>query len=169
MNRALLRLDSIHSKLLTTVTSIEDSLFSHRPAADEWSVAEIVHHLCLVERRVVKELEQQLAGPPRKISAFRRLVPTAIVASRLVKVKAPKAMNPVEPPPRNELIENYNSARSKLKELCGTHGRQRLRQVVFKHPFLGDIDGMATISFVGYHEVRHFKQIQEVLRKLRRK
>ena len=166
MNRALRRLDSIHSELLNTIVSIDDPLFSRSPSENEWSVAQIVHHLCLVERRVIKELEKQLANPPQKLSALRRLVPTSIVASRLVRVKAPKAMNPVDPPAKEEIIENYNAARSKLKELCVVHGRQRLEQVIFKHPFLGDIDGSATISFVGYHEIRHFKQIKEVLKKL---
>ena len=165
MNRTLRRLDSIHSKLLNTLGSIDDPLFARCPAENEWSVAEIVHHLCLVERRVIKELEKELASPSRKLSPVRRLVPTAIVAYRLVRVKAPKAMNPIGPPPKNEIIENYNAARNKLKELCASHGKQ-LKQVAFKHPFLGDISGSATIAFLGYHEVRHFKQIQEVLRKL---
>jgi hypothetical protein len=169
MNRALRRLDSIHSKLLNTIVSIDDQVFSRNPSETEWSVAEIVHHLCLVERRVIKELEKELANPPRRLGALRRLVPTAIVASRLVRVKAPKAMNPVDPPARDEIIENYNAARNKLKELCATYGRQRLKQVVFKHPFLGDIDGTATVSFVGYHEIRHYKQIREVLGKLNAK
>lgn len=165
MNRSLRRLDSIHSKLLNTVEPIEDPLFSRCPAENEWSVAEIIHHLCLVERRVIKELEKELASPSKKLSPLRRLVPTAIVASRVVRVKAPKAMNPIDPPPKNEIIENYNAARNKLKELCSAHGEQ-LKQVVFKHPFLGEISGPATVAFLGYHEVRHFKQIQEVLRKL---
>ena len=168
MNRALRRLDSIHSKLLDTIVLIDDSLFSRSPSENEWSVAEIVHHLCLVERRVVKELEKELANPPRKLPALKRLVPTSIVASRLVRVKAPKAMNPIDPPAKDEIIENYNAARSKLRELCATHGHQRFKQVIFKHPFLGEIDGPATISFVGYHEIRHFKQIQEVLKKLKK-
>ena len=65
-------------------------------------------------------------------------------------------------------IENFNRARNSLKELCAAHGQDRFRKLVFKHPFLGDIDGVATISFVGYHEQRHYKQIREVLRKLQR-
>ena len=40
------------------------------------------------------------------------------------------------------------------------------KQMVFKHPFLGEIDGIATVSFVGYHELRHYKQIREVIKKL---
>lgn len=166
MKRSLKRLDSVHQRLIETVSPLEPGLFSERPSKDEWSVAEIVHHLCLVERRVIKELEKELATPPRKIGLLRKLVPTSIVASRLLRVKAPQAMNPINPPSRDENIENYNAVRNKLKELCAMHGSRRLRQVIFKHPFLGDIDGAATISFVGYHELRHYKQIREALRKL---
>src|SRR6185295_20330022 len=103
-------------------------------------------HLCLVEHAVTGELEKALAGPPRRLGFLRRLMPVSIVAVRLVRVKAPRAMNPLDSPPKAEVIANYNAARQKLKELCASHGRNRLKQIVFKHPFLGDIDGMATIS-----------------------
>ena len=168
MKRTLRRLDSIHSKLVNTITSIEDPLFSRSPTDNEWSVAEIVHHLCLVEERVIKELETQLANPPRRIGLLRRLIPTSIVASRLVRVKAPRGMNPINPPARAEAISNYDTTRSRLKELCSFHGEDRFKQIIFKHPFLGEIDGTATISFIGYHELRHYKQIREVIKKLGR-
>jgi DinB family protein len=168
MHKTLRRLDSIHSKLVNTITPVEDPLFSRSPADNEWSIAEIVHHLCLVEDRVIKELETQLANPPRRIGFLRKFIPTSIVASRLVRVKAPRGMNPLDPPAKPEVIANYDAARSRLKELCSTHGRNRLKQVIFKHPFLGEIDGTATISFIGYHELRHYKQIREVIKKLDR-
>lgn len=168
MDKTLRRLDSIHSKLLNTITPIEDPLFSQSPAHNEWSIAEILHHLCLVEERVIKELETQLASPPREIGFLRKFIPTSIVASRLVRVKAPKGMNPLNPPAKPEVIANYDTARSRLKDLCSTHGRNRLKHIVFKHPFLGEIDGTATISFLGYHELRHHKQIREVIKRLDR-
>lgn len=166
MNKTLRRLDLIHSKLLNTITPIEDPRFSQSPAHNEWSIAEILHHLCLVEERVIKELETQLSNPPQKIGFLRKFIPTSIVASRLVRVKAPKGMNPFNPPAKPEVIANYDAARSRLKELCSIHGRNRLKQVIFQHPFLGQIDGTATISFLGYHELRHYKQIREVIKKL---
>lgn len=159
-------MDSIHAKLLDTITPIEDSLFSRSPADNEWSIAEIVHHLCLVEKVVIKELEKELANPPKRIGLLRKFIPTSIVASRLLRVKAPKGVNPLNPPARAEVLANYDAARSRLKELCSTHGQDRLKHVVFKHPFLGEIDGTATVSFVGYHELRHHKQIREVIKKL---
>jgi hypothetical protein len=166
MKRALKRLDSVHQKLISAVSALEPNVYSQRPAEGEWSVAEIVHHLCLVENRVIKELEGAIARAPQRVGLLRRLIPTSIVSLRLVRVKAPKAMNPLDAPGKALAIENFDRARNCLKALCATHGIERFRNLIFKHPFLGEIDGVATVSFIGYHEQRHYKQIREVLRKL---
>ncbi len=168
MKKVIQRLDSVHQRLLDLVTPIDSRQFTLGPTDNEWSVGQIVHHLCLVEERVISELEKALTQEPQRINFFRRMIPTAIVASRLVRVKAPKGVNPLNPPEKDVAIENFNRARRRLKELCLVQGETRLRQLVFKHPFLGDITGMATISFVGYHEHRHYKQIREVIIKLQK-
>lgn len=167
MQSTLKRLDSVHEKLFATVMPLASEIFWRRPSESEWSVSEILHHLYLVEARVIKELEKELAGSPRRLGLLRRLVPTSIVGLRLIKVKAPGAMNPVEAPDKERSLANYNEARGKLKTLCATHSSERLQQTVFKHPFLGKITGVAAVSFLGYHEQRHLKQIHEVLRKLK--
>ena len=166
MKRALRRLDSFRQDLLQTIEPLDAQVFSRRPSENEWSVAEIVQHLALVEARVTKELESAVGKDPQRVGFLRRLIPTYIVSVRLVRVKAPKAMNPVAAVEKNEAIESIERTRSGLKQLCETHGAGRLRNVVFKHPFLGDISGLATISFLGYHEQRHLKQIREVLQKV---
>ena len=166
MKKALERLDAVHQKLISTISALEPNTYAQRPAEGEWSVAEIVQHLCLVEARVTKELEAAIAREPQRIGFLRRFIPTSIVGLRMVRVKAPKAMNPLDAPARDLAIENYDRARSGLKTLCGAHDEARFRNLIFKHPFLGDMDGVATISFVGYHEHRHYKQIREVLKKL---
>ena len=166
MKKALRRLDSAHQKLVGAVSALEPEIYSRRPAEGQWSVAEIVHHLCLVEERVIKELEKALAREPQRVGFFRRLIPTSIVSLRLIRVKAPKAMNPLDAPARDIAIEKFDRTRNSLKALCATHGAERFRNLVFTHPFLGDINGVATISFVGYHAQRHYKQIREVLQKL---
>jgi DinB superfamily len=166
MQHIIKRLDSTHEKLVATVLPLSAPLFSQRPSEAEWSVSEILHHLNLVESRVIKELEKGLAGAPQRLGLLRRLVPPAIVGVRLIKVKAPKAMNPVEAPEKELSLSNYDETRGRLKTLCATHSRERLQQTVFKHPFLGQISGVAAVSFLGYHELRHLKQINEVLNKL---
>lgn len=166
MKRILQRLDSTHQTLRQAVSPLTPEVYSRQPAADEWSVAEIVHHVHLVEERVITELLHAVAKPPRRVGLLRRLIPTAIVSSRLIRVKSPKAVSPLNAPAKEVGLENLDRTRSRLKDFCALHGVERLRNVVFKHPFLGEIDGVATVSFLGYHEQRHYKQIQEVLRKL---
>jgi len=167
MNRTLKRLDSVHKKLLETVSPLDEQLFAQSPSENQWSVSQIVHHLCLVEEIVIGVLEKELVKPPRQLAFLRTLIPTSIVASRLIRVKSPKAVTPLDAPGKDANIAKYNAVRNRLKELYATHGEKRLRQTVFNHPFLGEIHGLATISFVGYHELRHYKQIREVLKKLR--
>ncbi len=166
MKKTLKRLDSIHQRLLDAVSPLDANLYSQRPSEGEWSVAEIMHHLCLVEDRVIKELENAVARPPQRVGFLRRFMPTSIVSVRLIRVKAPKAMNPLDAPAKEVAKENFERTRESLKILCATHDENRFRNLIFKHPFLGDLDGVATVSFIGYHEQRHYKQIREVLRKL---
>lgn len=167
MEKILAQLDSMHRKLLATITPIGQEDFARRPSEAEWSVAEVVHHLYLVERRVLKELEDGLARPPQRPGLRQRLIPLRLlVGSRVVRVKAPKGVQPLSPPSKEAVIENYNRVRADLKEFCAQHGRARLEQVIFKHPFLGDFDGVRAVSFAGYHELRHYKQIQEIVKKI---
>lgn len=166
MEKVLRRLDAIHQKLISTIAALEPDAYSQRPAADEWSVAEIVHHLCLVEGRVTRELKAAIAREPKRVGFLRRFYPTSIVGLRLFRVQAPKAMNPIDAPGLTLALENFARIRSSLKTLCATHGEKRFRNLIFKHPVFGEIDGVATVSFIGYHELRHHKQIREVLRKL---
>jgi len=166
MNRSLKRLDVIHQNLLDTVQPLDKELFMQRPSDREWSVAEILQHLYLVEERVIKDLTRGIAAEPARVSFFKRFLPTSIVSLRIRKFQAPKAVNPVEVPEKQLVLANYNGARQSLKDLCNLHGAKRFRTLVFNHPFLGGIDGRATVDFVGYHEQRHLKQIREVLKKL---
>ena len=166
MKRALRRLDSVRQQLLKIVTPLDADIFARRPSETEWSVGEIIEHLALVEDRVRGDLAKAVQREPQHLPFLRRLIPTAIVASRVVRVKSPQAVTPKQATNKDEALEQLNHSRSELKLLCEQHGAERLRTVVFKHPFLGPIGGVAAVSFIGYHEQRHLKQIREVLQKI---
>src|SRR6478672_11944034 len=134
MKRALKRLDTVHQKLISSILPLEPTIYAQRPAEGEWSVAEIVHHLCLVEARVTEELEAAIAREPRRIGFLRRFIPTSIVSLRLFKVRGPKAVNPVDAPARDRAIENFDRSRSNLKALCAAHSEERFRNLVSNIP-----------------------------------
>jgi hypothetical protein len=167
MKNTIKRLDSIHQQLKSTVTPIGSEQFSKRPDENEWSVAEVVQHLYLVEERVLAELEKKVKEPPVKTSLLKKLVPMRIVAFRFRRVIAPKAVRPADLLPKDTALQKYDEARDRMKRFCLEHGKGRLSQVSFLHPLLGYIDGTAAVRMVAFHEVRHFKQINEIIRKLK--
>jgi DinB family protein len=168
LKRTFSRLNSIHRNLAITVAAVDPSLVAVRPAEDQWSIAEVLDHLCLVEERVLAELEKGAAAPPQKAGVMKKLIPMALISWRFVKVKAPRAVHPTSDLSREQLLEKYDRTRDRLKEFCFLQGADRLKQILFRHPLLGKIDGVATVSFIAFHERRHHKQIQEILSKLKR-
>lgn len=168
MKKAIAELDSIHERMTKLVQPLDDQAFAQRPDEDQWSVAEVLHHLCIVERAVLQQLEASLDHPLPEVSRWKKFLPLKfLVGNRVRRVKAPKRVEPLNPPPREEVMENYDRARAATKEF-GLRNEERLEHVGFKHPFLGDITGVGAISFVGYHEMRHHKQVQEIIAKVRR-
>jgi DinB family protein len=167
MKSTLKRLDAVHEKLTTAVSAVDPALLSKRPAEKEWSVAEVVEHLCLVEGAVMNYLKSRLDQPPVRVSPLKKLLPMRIVSLRVKRLEAPKIVRPsADLPPMTELLNKFNALRADTKEVCNTAGRERLSQICFKHPFFGDMDGAAAVSMVAFHEQRHLKQIREILKKL---
>jgi hypothetical protein len=167
MNSILRRLDSVHRQLQNTVEAVDLSLFTKRPTENEWSIGEIVHHLFLVDERVLAELSKNINTSTPKVGIFKRMIPMRIVSLRLVKVEAPKVVRPSQiHPKREQLLSDFDAARQRLKDFCGEHGSAKLRQTSVQRPVFGYIDGLAAVSMVGFHEQRHLKQIRQVLRKL---
>src|SRR5438128_1788725 len=136
MEKVIAKLDTIHSQLLDAIIGIDEARFSRRPSPGEWSIAEVVHHLYLVEKRVLVDLEEKLKAPPNGMSSFRRLFqpPAWIASMRTFRVKAPKFVEPLNPPAKQEVIDNFNQTRANIKNLLNNNGRSRLLQITVKHP-----------------------------------
>ena len=167
MKSTLKRLDAVHAQVTTAVNGVDPALLSTRPAENEWSVAEIVEHLCLVEGAVMDHIKSKLSEPPAKLSFVRRFLPMWLVSLRFKRFQAPKIVQPSRDlPPTDELLKKLDALRASTKEICNNEGAKRLRNICVKHPFFGDMDGVAAVSMIAFHEQRHLKQIRETIKKL---
>ena len=166
MKSTLKRLDAVHRQLASTVAAVDPALLSKRPAENEWSVAEVVEHLCLVEGAVMGNLKSKLDQPPVKVSFLKKLLPMRIVSLRVKRLQAPKIVQPSQDlPPMDELLKKFDTIRADTKDVCLNEG-ERLSGICFKHPYFGDMDGAAAVSMVAFHEQRHLKQIRQILKKV---
>ena len=119
MKSTLKRLDAVHERLATTVSAVDPALLSRRPAENEWSVSEVVEHLCLVEGAVTKYLKSKLDQPPVKVSFLKKLIPMRIVSLRMKRLQAPKIVQPASDlPAMAELLEKYDHIAVAKQKSC---------------------------------------------------
>lgn len=169
MKRSLDKLDALHRRLMDAIAPVEAERFAQRPSENVWSLAEVVHHLSLVEQSVVKALAKELENPPQKSGLRQHLIPLSLlVGTRMIRIRAPKFVEPLDAPAKEIAIENFNSTREALKALCAENSKERLGGVAMKHPVLGKMNGIRAIDFLHYHEKRHYKQALEIIKSLDR-
>lgn len=149
--------------LLETVTGLTDSQWHFKPAADRWSIAEILEHLVLVEGgvqgRVERMQEEPLADPDRNNAEVESIILTEI-PRRSPKYKAPPQITPSREWSPAELLDRFLERRAATIELLAAS--PALRGHVAPHPIKGPWDGYQWILAAAAHTARHTDQILEV-------
>lgn len=167
-------LDSTRERLRAVVDAVPPELRELPPGPRRWSVAEVVEHLSLVERRVAELLAQYLAaartggGLPAERgtgSVLDTLDLDLLLDRERPLVAAQSAL------PRGigwaAAWEALEQARSELREtLVGADG-MALGEVVHPHPVAGPLDLYQWAAFAGVHEARHTAQLAEIAASLR--
>lgn len=133
---------------------------------DAWSVAEIVHHLILVEVQRLQQLKELLEG--KRENAVARLEGGRLdfsgVRAGLNPVKTKKEMEPTPGIPSKVLIAGLRRARTETIAFLRAVDLVRLKEVWVNTVSLGAINGVEVIEFLAAHTERHAKQIEETLR-----
>jgi DinB superfamily len=136
-----------------------------RPAPDRWSPAEIIHHLAIVDRRVVSRLssliEEARALPPETETTS--ILPAGLSARAVDRTKRFVTSEMAEP--RNtepeRVWDDLMATRQDLMKVVATGDGLSLGSVSAPHPALGVLTAYEWIAFVGAHAARHADQIRE--------
>ncbi len=159
-------LDARNEILRAAYESIPPGRRAARPAVDRWSAAEIVHHLEIVERRLLARLasmvEQARALPPDDdVTPFFPNETTSRVEVRDQRFTTSASSEPRDSDPAR-VWSDYMDARSKLKAVIGSGDGLQLGAFTAAHPALGALTGYEWIAFAGSHAARHADQVREV-------
>ncbi len=130
---------------------------------EEWSAAEIVAHLIMVERAVVGGADRITQKTPREIPFHKRFhLPFWLVEVRLIRRKSPLPLDPSLLGNKEEMLAELRGARERtLAFLEETHQRD-LSVYQWAHAFLGMLNVYEWFEMIAAHEVRHTKQIKEL-------
>lgn len=142
-------------------------MWRKQPAPNCWSAAEIIAHLIMVEERIQRDAERLFAQEPQPVALWRRLhIPPKLTEYRLVKAKTPLPLDSAYVGEKPAMLERFRAARARTLAVLEANGHRDLRRWRWPHPFLGSLDGEGWFNLIASHEVRHTKQLREILKAL---
>ncbi|MGG0642605.1 DinB family protein [Sporosarcina gallistercoris] len=156
------------TKLMDTVSGLSDEELNWKASEDKWSIRQVLEHLYLMEGGVAKTIQSQLKMQDTHETAdkpIERTVdkPIERTVDRSTKVEAPDFARPGDDFATGaQLKDKLNASHHLLQQLEVTVPADQLKAGSYPHPIFGDMSLDQWIPFVGYHELRHIEQIQEV-------
>jgi hypothetical protein len=142
------------------LAGIDETKWAVKPANGGWSIAEIVHHVILVEVQRLQELKDLLAG--RKHGATPGATERPDIASirrreRLVKTRP--EFEPTSGIPPKVLMKALLRARKETLVFVDSVDLVKLAKIWLNTKSLGALNGTEFLDFLAAHTERHAAQI----------
>jgi len=163
---AVAYLERTKSALLDAAAPLSESQWRFKPGPDQWSAAECIEHLVLVEERIFASIQKVVAGPPAGAEVLRSCAGKESTIQRAVPVRGTKvtAPEPVRPSAGSgnpaAAVARFSATRDRTLEYARAT-TDPIRQRTFPHIVFGQIDCYQWLIFVSAHTERHLAQLLE--------
>jgi hypothetical protein len=163
LDSILRHLGKTQTGLLSAADAVPAENWKTRPGEGRWSAAELVAHMMMVERAVIEKADRVSQKSPKRISLLKKIhLPMALVASRVIRRKAPVPVDPEMLRDKEIMLAELRTVRERSRAfLEETRGRD-LGQYCWAHPALGTLNIYEWFKFIAAHEIRHTKQMREI-------
>lgn len=172
MEKKLLRqfdaLETQRQQLLQRVASLSDEQLNKIPAADKWSINQIIFHVILAEELSYKSIKAKVISSKdfqkASVMSFVRSTLLKLVLRSPRKFKAPLIVSKM--PEKSDLLElvtKWEEVRLLTKELLESLPPHLLDKYIYKHPVAGKMDIYCGLDFLNEHLRRHQIQIEKMI------
>jgi hypothetical protein len=118
----------------------------------------------MVEERTIFGMKRQLRTAPNPLPLRKRFhLPLAISTWRGRKVRTPIPLDPERVRDKQESFAGLIAAREATVVFIESTRGTDVSVYRFEHPFLGSLNMYDWFRMIGYHELRHAKQIRELV------
>jgi hypothetical protein len=161
-------LDAQRAVLRAAVDTVPSALRDRRPAEDRWSVAEILEHLAIVEKRVAARIAASIGearalglGPETSRTPILPTVDVPGIVNRGRKITAPDAIRPTATLTPDDAWRALEASGAIVRGVLRDADGLAIGMLAMPHPVLGTASLYQWFVFVGAHEARHAEQIAE--------
>ncbi len=162
-------LDTERTALRAAVELVPAPLRNQPPAADRWSVAQVLQHLASVENKIGMAMTKWIAdaraaetGPETETSPVVNNLMVQAIADRSKRRDAPEEFRPPGDVDAESAWAALERSRKTLRDALLAGDGLALGEIKQPHPVLGPIDLYQWALFEGSHEARHAGQIREI-------
>ena len=140
------------------------------PGHNEWSAAELVAHLIVVERGVVTNVDRLTQKSPIPVPFPKRLhLPLWLVEARVIRRKSPVPLDESLLAEKEAMLAGLRGVRERTMAFISATERRDLSTYCWRHPFLGMLNVYEWMEMIAAHQLRHTKQVRKIEAKLSRK
>lgn len=157
------RLSLAQESFLRAADSILPDLWQARPPDGGWAAAEIVAHLCQVERGVIGSADRIVRHPPRPIPLLKRFhFPLKMVEARVIRRQSPIPLDPDLLSSKETMLAALRGVRERTFAFLEETSPRNLSAYYWPHPFLGMLNAYAWFQMIASHQIRHTKQMRQL-------
>jgi len=157
------KLARAQESFLRAADAVPAALWKTGPENGAWCAAELVAHLIMVERFILGTADKMMQKPAPPTPLYKRLhIPLAVVEARLIRRKTPIPINPELVRDKEAMLEGLREVRGRTLAFLEETKNRDLSACGWRHPFLGRLNFYQWFEFIGSHEIRHRKQMQEI-------
>jgi len=183
--------DTVRRRLAARVENLSEAQQTFRPAEGAWSIAEIIDHLSITERNMaqliamlLKKSESATAaldagdsgigvggggdgGDAQTVAGAPPFQPFSlddfIEQVRDVKLTAPEVVRPGGNVTFADALANLARTRADIEALRPRLETSDLGAATYPHPAFGEFNSAQWLAFIGLHEGRHLRQIENLM------
>jgi hypothetical protein len=156
-------LEAQRAHLLDHFAAIDPEAWTLQPAPKRWSLAEIAHHLMMVDRNLVAQLRSN------ELPQWRRRTPREVLGTAAVALmlrydlrvpRSPRAVVPLPRLPLDAIRADWESARNELATCLEAIDVGALQRKVYHHAVSGRLTVEEALVFVERHVDHHLVQVE---------
>jgi hypothetical protein len=153
--------------LCDEVRGLSDVQLGFRPAPGRWSIGEILDHLCLAERAMIRSISrllQHAAGLGQIAEPGAMDAPSHRIDLDLYNrpAGAPESVLPSPDRPLERLLAGLEESRERLQEVAKRAEGRVVGNVTLPHFQLGELNFYQWLAVHGAHEAKHTAQIRRI-------
>lgn len=161
------KLTQVRRELLAVAERVPPELWQKRPPNGGWSVAEVIAHLTMVETAILNGARKLMAAQPKSVPFWKRLhIPIKLAEWRFLRARTPIPLDPALVGEKDAMLERFRALRQQTLAFLEANRDHDLRRWRWPHPFFGSLNGRSWFKILYYHEIRHTKQLREIVRLL---